>query len=208
MGRRSIPIERIEDSKRRMSTLRKRSVGLVKKAAELARLSGSQVVVVINDRVKPCERFASDDINSIFRKYRQVTSGVARTTTTATATSKVNDSSGSGVVENGSPVSTAASFSAADLVNLGTLPALVRPEDFADHAFKHGALLDWSLSPVLSSAPASPDDPSPFASGMMSLTDLDAHYLTSTAFDLPPACTRPSLDFFAGLDYDAAEALL
>lgn len=66
--RRKIAIEKIEEAKRRRSTFKKRRVGLLKKAEELAVLCGCKVAITIesDDGVS---QYCSDDVSAIMRAY-------------------------------------------------------------------------------------------------------------------------------------------
>ncbi|CAD8134086.1 unnamed protein product [Paramecium pentaurelia] len=65
MGRKKIPITKIEDKQQRNITFHKRKIGLLKKAYELASLCGVQIYMVFNDLQGNAIHFRTEELNQI-----------------------------------------------------------------------------------------------------------------------------------------------
>ncbi|CAD8133845.1 unnamed protein product [Paramecium octaurelia] len=65
MGRKKIPIAKIEDRQQRNITFHKRKIGLLKKAYELASLCGVQIYMVFNDLQGNAIHFRTEELNQI-----------------------------------------------------------------------------------------------------------------------------------------------
>jgi len=74
MGRRRIDIEYIEDNRVRQVCLCKRRNGVYKKAADLSKLTGVDIAIVVIDGEKANE-YGSTDVNMILEKYKRIRSG-------------------------------------------------------------------------------------------------------------------------------------
>ncbi|XVF79367.1 hypothetical protein PTKIN_Ptkin14bG0216400 [Pterospermum kingtungense] len=69
-GRRKIEIKRIEDQRKRWVTFSKRKKGLLKKAAELSKLSGEQIgVLIISEQGRV---YTSENADSVFQQYQSL----------------------------------------------------------------------------------------------------------------------------------------
>lgn len=72
MGRKKIKIARINDDRNRSVTYLKRKAGLMKKAHELAVLTGSEVAVIVFGQNGKLTEFCSGDMDRVLLRYTEV----------------------------------------------------------------------------------------------------------------------------------------
>ncbi|KAL8154263.1 hypothetical protein V2J09_012023 [Rumex salicifolius] len=69
VGRRRIPIQKIENKQNRQVTFTKRRAGLLRKASELSTLCGSEIAVIVFSNAGKAYAFGNPSAESVFQRY-------------------------------------------------------------------------------------------------------------------------------------------